>query len=182
MNVVKAEALIEEDALDFFMQQEALLYEDLHKKDDLSYVDEAFDTILLKIMAVTPYPGLKEVIQELYDTRNKAYQRILKRFFTNCSGGIDRASQDKIYKFLYMKITKKYLASRQTVNVNKSMKDRDLRRESVLVHRKPIQTRIAQIKNNDALRIDVDLYPNVPEDFILSVDTRFKRPPLLSFR
>ena len=81
-----------------------------------------------------------------------------------------------------MKITKKYLASRQTVNVNKSMKDRDLRRESVLVHRKPIQTRIAQIKNNDASRIDVDLYPNVPEDFILSVDTRFKRAPILSFR
>lgn len=181
MNLVKTDSLIKEDALDCFMHQEALLYEGLHKMDDLSYVDEAFDTILLKIMAVTPYPGLKQVIQELYETRNKAYQRILKRFFSSCSGVIDRASQDKIYKFLYMKITKKYLASRQTVNVNKSMKDRDLRRESVLVHRKPIP-RIAQIKNNDASRIDVDLYPNVPEDFILSVDTRFKRGPILSFR
>ncbi|OUV28407.1 MAG: hypothetical protein CBC48_13185 [bacterium TMED88] len=181
MNLVKTESLIEEDALGCSMRQEALLYEDLHQKDDSSYVDEAFDTILLKIMAVTPYPGLKQVIQELYDTRNTAYQRIFKRCFTSCSDVIDRALQDKIYKFLYVKITKKYLASRQTVNVNKSMKDKDLRRESVLVHRKPIP-RIAQIKNNDASRINVDLYPNVPEDFILSVDTRYKRAPILSFR
>ena len=97
MNLVKTESLIEEDALGCFMRQEALLYEDLHQKDDSSYV-EAFDTILLKIMAVTPYPGLKQVIQELYDTRNTAYQRIFRRCFTSCSDVIDRALQDKIRK------------------------------------------------------------------------------------
>ena len=64
------------------------------------------------------------------------------------------------------------------MNVYKHIKDKDLRRESCLVHHKPTVVRIAQIQNDcfvdENTKININLYPDVPDNFILSLQTRFK--------
>ena len=103
------------DALDFFLLQEEVLQEEFlnasHAKEDWYYVPEMLDTVLLQIMAVTPFPLVEKKIAEAYASRNQTYQTMRKKFMTSFpTGFVHRAEKDNLFAIMYNKIENNYLS------------------------------------------------------------------------
>lgn len=106
------------DALDVFLLQEELLQLEFLKefpaREDLTYLPEAVDSMLLQIMAVTPYPVIQQKIKEVHASRNQIYHVILIACETLIpSGFLHRGTKDKLFAHFYEKIQNKYLSTLQ---------------------------------------------------------------------
>lgn len=104
------------DALDLFLLQEELLQEefqnDFPATEDWYYVPEVLDTVLLQIMAVTPFPIVEKKIAEAYTSRNKAYQTMYNKFMTSFpTGFVNRQTRDTLFAYMYGRITNNYLST-----------------------------------------------------------------------
>lgn len=103
------------DALDvFLLQEEVLQLNDFPAREDLSYLPEAVDDMLLQIMAVTPYPVIQQKIKEVHASQNQIYHVMLiacEKLIP--SGFIHRGTKDKLFAYFYEKIQNKYLSTLQ---------------------------------------------------------------------
>ena len=104
------------DALDVFLLQEEVLQEeflnDFPAKEDWYYVPEVLDTVLLQIMAVTPFPVVEKKIADTYASRNQTYQTMHRKFISSFpTGFVHRETKDNLFTYMYGRITEKYLST-----------------------------------------------------------------------